>query len=67
MARYQLERDGSFYSIRDLVKDELVKHRTLEVPERFRTQLRAQRRLMQLEELAEDRGGGSWMPFPRRC
>lgn len=52
MGRYQVEReDGCVYVIRDTATGELVQHQVLVwMPERYRTPLRAQRRLKELEE-----------------
>ena len=47
--RYQLERDDHLYVIRDTATGELVQHRTLRIPERYRSALRVQRRLKELE------------------
>lgn len=48
--RYTLEREGGLFVIRDTATGELVQHQTLEVPERYRSEGRALRRIRQLEE-----------------
>lgn len=51
MARYQVEREGSLYTIRDTLTGRLVINRTLKaLPERFRSVQRAERRRRELEE-----------------
>lgn len=50
--RYQAELEGIAYVIRDLLNGGLVLHRTLDVPERFRSERRVLRRIAELEAQA---------------
>ena len=51
MTRYELERESTVYAIRDTFSGDLVEHAVLGVPESFRSEKRARRRLAELEEM----------------
>jgi hypothetical protein len=59
MDRYWLEPEVGCWVIRDMLSGELVQHQVLRMPERFRTQLRAVRRLRELQE-ADRLGWTDW-------
>ncbi|HEX4213832.1 MAG TPA: hypothetical protein VIA06_11000 [Candidatus Dormibacteraeota bacterium] len=68
--RAEYERDeeqvqnGRFYVIRDTVTGYLVVHKTLRVPERYRSERRARQRLSELET-QEQAAGREAPPGPR--